>query len=137
MRGPSFRHWSNEATCWRQKRPYVLVDFHGGMHALPNLINGKTVRTKDIRAFLERDFPCDGLPSVEEASQLTAGHRKLIEQSVRDSRQAERFEKLRHAQTDWGAATERERDMAKMMAAMTILGTSSGKKPAGAVPTRT
>ena len=44
------------------KRPYVLVDFYGGMHALPRLIGDKTVRTKDIREFLEKDYPPESLP---------------------------------------------------------------------------
>ena len=39
------------------KRPYVLVDLYGEMNALPKLIDDRTVRTKDLRAFLERDFP--------------------------------------------------------------------------------
>ena len=36
------------------KRPYVLVDLYGEMNALPKLIDDSAVRTRDIRAFLER-----------------------------------------------------------------------------------
>ncbi|WP_306169358.1 relaxase/mobilization nuclease domain-containing protein [Halomonas sp. MMSF_3323] len=61
------------------KRPYVLVDLYGGMQALPRLIDDKSVRTKDIRAFLETDFPPDSLPSIEDAKKLAATHRKAIE----------------------------------------------------------
>ena len=43
------------------KRPYVLVDLYGEMNALPKLIDDRAVRTKDIRAFLERDFPAESL----------------------------------------------------------------------------
>ncbi len=54
------------------KRPYVLVDLYGHMNALPKLIDDKTVRTKDIRAFLEAEFPPESLPTVEEARELAA-----------------------------------------------------------------
>ncbi|MCU7842478.1 MAG: hypothetical protein KZQ93_01410 [Candidatus Thiodiazotropha sp. (ex Monitilora ramsayi)] len=61
------------------KRPYLLVDFCGGIHVLPKLIADKTVCTKDVRAFLEKDFPPDALPSVDEAKKSIADHRKSIE----------------------------------------------------------
>jgi hypothetical protein len=61
------------------KRPYVLVDLYGEMNALPKLIDDRAVRTKDIRAFLERDFPLESLPSVDEAKALVAQHRQAIE----------------------------------------------------------
>lgn len=60
-------------------RPYVLVDMYGDVNALPKLINDKQVRTKDVRAFLERDYPPESLPSIEEASRLAADHRKSME----------------------------------------------------------
>lgn len=60
-------------------RPYVLVDIYGDTHALPKLINDKRVRTNDVRAFLEKDFPSESLPSVEEAKKLAADHRKSLE----------------------------------------------------------
>lgn len=62
------------------KRPYVLVDIYGDTHSLPKLINDKSIRTKDVRAFLERDYPPESLPSVEEAKKLAVEHRKSIEQ---------------------------------------------------------
>jgi Relaxase/Mobilisation nuclease domain len=61
-------------------RPYVLVDMYGTMNALPKMIDDRSVRTKDIRAFLEREFPPEQLPSVEEARALVAEHRKAREQ---------------------------------------------------------
>lgn len=57
------------------KRPYVLVDRYGEINALPKLIDDKSVRTKDIRAFLESDFPPAALPSVEDARQRAAQQR--------------------------------------------------------------
>lgn len=54
------------------RRPYVLVDSFGGMHALPRLIDDKQVRTKDIEAFLRSDFPPESLSSVEEAQAVAA-----------------------------------------------------------------
>ncbi|MEQ8228174.1 MAG: relaxase/mobilization nuclease domain-containing protein [Rhodospirillales bacterium] len=60
----------------RGNRPYVLVDIHGDTNALPRLIDDKSVRAKDVRAFLERDFPPETLPSVDEAKALAAKQRK-------------------------------------------------------------
>ena len=60
-------------------RPFVLVDIYGDVNALPKLINDKQVRTKDVRAFLERDYPPESLPSVEEAKKLASDHRKSME----------------------------------------------------------
>ena len=45
------------------KRPYLLVDLYGNVNAPPKLIEDKAVRTSDIRAFLEKDFPPQSLPS--------------------------------------------------------------------------
>jgi len=65
------------------KRPYVLVDLYGEMNALPKLIagssNGERVRSKDVRGFLEEDFPPEGLPTVEQARALAAQRRKARE----------------------------------------------------------
>ncbi|PLC04587.1 relaxase [Variovorax sp. RO1] len=80
------------------KRPYVLVDLYGGMHALSKLIDDKAVRTKDLRAFLAKDFPEESLPSVAEAEELAARHRKQIEQTQTDDRLADRLTALKHAQ---------------------------------------
>ena len=49
------------------KRPYVLVDSFGKMHALPRLIDDQSVRTKDVEAYLRADFPVESLSTVEEA----------------------------------------------------------------------
>lgn len=80
------------------KRPYVLVDLYGGMHALSKLIDDKAVKTKDIRAYLEKDFPEDSLPSVEEAEALAAKHRKLLERPAAEERLALKLAELKHAQ---------------------------------------
>ena len=55
-------------------RPYVLVDLYGEMNTLPKLIDDKTVRTKDVRAFLENDYPPESLPSVDEAKRLVTDY---------------------------------------------------------------
>jgi hypothetical protein len=78
------------------KRPYVLVDLYGNMNALPKLINDKTVRTKDIRAFLEKDFSSESLPTVEEARAQAESHRKEIEGHVRSEQQAEALAELKY-----------------------------------------
>tara|TARA_R110002110_G_scaffold415337_1_gene649283 strand:- start:17811 stop:19418 length:1608 start_codon:yes stop_codon:yes gene_type:complete len=78
----------------RGNRPYVLVDIHGDTNALPRLINDKAVRAKDVRAFLEQDFPPEALPSVEEAKALAARQRK--EKAIKDKidREAEAKKEL-------------------------------------------
>jgi hypothetical protein len=63
------------------RRPYVLIDRYGEMNALPRLIDDQSidnrkVRTKDIRSFLEKDFPPDSLPNIDEARALAAQHCK-------------------------------------------------------------
>lgn len=102
-------------------RPYVLVDIYGGMNALPKLIDDRSVRTKDIRAFLEKEFPPESLPTVEEAKALVAQHRKAREQFAKTRDDGEQLEKLARAQaarrapvetarTEMVARQERERE---------------------------
>lgn len=79
-------------------RPYVLVDLYGGMNALPKLIDDKSVRTKDIRAFLEGEFPPDSLPTVDEAKALVAQHRQAREEFARSGRDAKKLDLLKAAQ---------------------------------------
>jgi hypothetical protein len=82
------------------KRPYVLVDLYGEMNALPKLIDDRAVRTKDIRAFLERDFPLQSLPSVDEAKALVAQHRQAIEDFKKAQGQADRLDALKRIQAE-------------------------------------
>jgi len=79
-------------------RPYVLVDMYGGMNALPKLIDDRQVKTKDIRAFLEKEFPADQLPSVEEAKALVAAHRKTREDFAKARDDGQRKDRLLTAQ---------------------------------------
>ncbi|MBI2234160.1 MAG: relaxase/mobilization nuclease domain-containing protein [Micavibrio aeruginosavorus] len=90
------------------KRPYVVVDLYGNMNALPKLIDDKTVRTSDLRKFLEKDFPVESLPSVEEAQALAAAHRKLIEKSADENLTTPRIEALKHAQEERRRSTVEE-----------------------------
>jgi MobA/VirD2-like, nuclease domain len=94
------------------KRPYVLVDLYGEMNALPKLIDDRAVRTKDIRAFLEREFPPESLPDVDEAKALVAQHRQAIEDFKKAQGQAERIAALKSAQA------ERRRPLEAEQAAM-------------------
>ncbi|MEW8030470.1 MAG: hypothetical protein AB2806_22380, partial [Candidatus Thiodiazotropha sp.] len=93
------------------KRPYVLVDFYGGMHALPKLITDKTVRTKDVRAFLEKDYPPDTLPSVDEAKELIAAHRKSVEAHLENEQRVEALDELKHFHQARRQAQKKERLM--------------------------
>lgn len=79
-------------------RPYVLVDLYGGMNALPKMITDKTVRTKDIRAFLERDYPPDSLPHVDEAREMAARHRKAMEEHIKAEQRADKLNDLKKMQ---------------------------------------
>lgn len=94
-------------------RPYVLVDLYGNVNALPRLIDDKSVRTKDIRVFLEKEFPCEALPSVEEAQKLVADHRKLVEQAVREEDYADKLAELKHAQQERRHVLEQQRESLK------------------------
>src|SRR5712691_573191 len=96
------------------KRPYVLVDLYGEMNALPKLIDDRQVRTKDIRAFLERDFPPESLPSVEDAKTLVASHRKAIEDFGKAQARADRADILKGAQA--GRRQKLEDEQAAMKA---------------------
>jgi hypothetical protein len=82
------------------KRPYVLVDLYGEMNALPKLIDDRQVRTKDIRAFLEREFPPEALPSVDEAKALVSSHRKAIEDFGKAQARADRADILKASQAE-------------------------------------
>ena len=90
------------------KRPYVLVDLYGEMNALPKLIDDRAVRTRDIRAFLEQDFPLESLPSVDEAKALVAQHRQAIEDFKKAQGQADRVEDLKRYQAERRAPLEAE-----------------------------
>lgn len=81
-------------------RPYVLVDAYGGVNALPRMIADKSVRTKDIVAFLGGAFPADALPTVEEAKALVKAHLKAMDAFDKASVRQDQFEALRilHAQ---------------------------------------
>lgn len=80
------------------KRPYILVDLYGDMNALPKLIDDRSVRTKDIRAFLEAEFPPETLPTVDEAKALVTQHRQAREDFVKSGRDARKLDQLKAVQ---------------------------------------
>ena len=80
------------------KRPYVLVDVYGNMNALPKLIDDRSVRTKDIRKFLEKEFPPENLPSVDEVRTAAAKHRQDRGENSRAPDPAERRAALENKQ---------------------------------------
>jgi hypothetical protein len=90
------------------KRPYVLVDYYGGMHALPRLIDDKRVRQKDIETFLGKEYPAASLPSVEEAKALVKDHRKSVEAHLKADKHEAEKDKLKRAQEKRRAAQEKE-----------------------------
>lgn len=90
------------------RRPYVLVDLHGHMHSLPKLIDDKEVRIKDVRAFLEKEFPSADLPHVDEARKLVAKHRTAIDDFEASQRKQGRIEALKAKREKRRAVLERE-----------------------------
>lgn len=95
------------------RRPYVLVDMYGHMNALPKMIDDKSVRTNDIRAFLEKDFPADTLPSVEDAQQLAKQHLTERKELKRSEKFAEQVEILERSQSERQEKLERETEQVK------------------------
>lgn len=61
---------------YKNRRPYVLVDVYGHKNALPRMIDDKAVRQKDVLGFLEKDYPPESLPTVDEAKEQAAAHYK-------------------------------------------------------------
>lgn len=103
-------------------RPYVLVDLYGHTNNLPKMIADKHVRTKDIRAYLEKDYPADSLPSIEQAKELAAAHRKasesffksqVLEQKIAalKAKQAKRRQKVELRQEVFARRQKRERHL--------------------------
>lgn len=82
------------------KRPYVLVDIYGGMNALSKLISDKKIRTKDVRAFLEKDFPINKLPTVEQARAEVAQQRQAMDERREEQAYDDKLDQLAHAQAD-------------------------------------
>lgn len=82
------------------RRPYVLVDTYGHMNALPKLIDDRTVRQKDVKAFLQAEYPPANLPTVEEARALVAEHRNQFENHKEHEQKAQAVAELRKAQHD-------------------------------------
>ena len=96
-------------------RDYVLVDRYGHMNSLPKLIDDKTVRTKEVRAFLAQDFPKRLLPSVDEARALAAAHRAAMElfgkgeeRAAREVKEQQRRDELQRKQQPRRHAVEQE-----------------------------
>lgn len=92
------------------KRPYVLVDYYGGMHALPKLIDDKSVRTKDLVSYLGAEYAPETLPHVDEAKRLIAGHRKQVEAGLKLDEKRDALEALERSQQKRRAAAQQEHE---------------------------
>lgn len=91
------------------RRPYVLVDLYGEMNALPKLIDDREVRTRDIRAFLERAYPPEDLPTVAQARALVADHRRALDAFRENEARVERRDALARKQAGRREALEAPR----------------------------
>jgi hypothetical protein len=90
------------------RRGYALVDVFGGVGTVQRLINDRAVRKKDVDAFLEKEFPNDQLPTVEEAK---AAAKKFMEQQkhvLKKEQLAERVQALEQYQNERREKLERE-----------------------------
>ncbi len=87
----------------------MLVDLYGEMNALPKLIDDRQVRTKDIRAFLERAYLPDDLSTVDQARALVASHRKALDAFRQAETRNDRLEPLVRKQAERRAKLETAR----------------------------
>lgn len=72
------------------RRDYILIDRYGAMNSLPKLIEDAQVRTRQVREFLENDFPVSSLPSVDEARALAAQRREALADREREQRRKDK-----------------------------------------------
>ncbi len=91
-------------------RPYLIVDIYGYHSALPRMIDDKTVRAKDLQAFLGKDFPPEVLPSLEEARTHAKNTREKIKQHQSVEKQADRCDRLKAAHLERRKPVEQERN---------------------------
>lgn len=82
------------------KRPYVLVDLNGNTSALPRMIDDKSVRAKDVQAFLAKEFPSEALPTVEQAKEMASRHRQAIKEFETGEQRASEIAKLETCQRE-------------------------------------
>ena len=78
-------------------RPYVVVDLHGHTSALPRMIDDRSVRARDVAAFLKNDYPSELLPTVDEARDIAAKQRAEFKQNSDLEKWAKKYEDLKQA----------------------------------------
>ena len=96
-------------------RPYVLVDIYGHTNSLPKMIDDKSIKIKQVREFLEKEVPNESLPTVEQAKELAAQHRKALEDFHKSIKLDEELDKLKSAQaTRREALTQEQQRLTKL-----------------------
>ena len=75
------------------------------------MIDDRQVRTKDIRAFLEKDYPLESLPTVDEARALARDHRKALEDFEKAEARSDRIDTLKRQQAERRSKTEGEQNV--------------------------
>ncbi len=90
------------------KRPLCVVDYYGGVDALPRMITDKRVRTADIRTYLSKAVDVDALPTVDEMRGLIAQHRQREEQFQSTQAQQERREQIVRLHAERQASLQQE-----------------------------
>lgn len=90
-------------------RPYLLVDRYGYVSALPRLIDDRSVRTAQIRDFLEEAYPIESLPDVEEVKAQATAHRQSVFRDLRAEAKLDQLDALKRLQMERREALEKER----------------------------
>jgi hypothetical protein len=72
------------------RRGYCVVDLYGNTNALSRMIDDRKVQKADVEAFMAKEFPLDGLPSVDEAERLVGDHRMAMEREEKADNLRER-----------------------------------------------
>jgi len=110
------------------RRPYLLVDSYGNINSLVRLIDDRTVKTKDVRNFLEAEFPSSDLPDAEALKQalkekyrqdtvlvdLSPSDEKLIKlEAMQRRRREEAEQKLENVRAKKRIAFEQEKTVSR------------------------
>lgn len=79
-------------------RPYLLVDLYGNVNSLPKLIDGREINTKVIRKLLDKDFPVEDLPNVEDVKVSVKQHLEQFNENEIKNSHFEKLDALRASQ---------------------------------------
>lgn len=79
-------------------RPYLLVDMYGNVNSLPKLIDSRQINTRVVRNRLNKDFPIEDLPHVDDVKAKVKQHFNQYKAFKTNSAHLEKIEALRASQ---------------------------------------